>query len=180
MKLFIAPESKSALIECTLLVSVVLISIERIMDVPRVSRVLVESHLGNLFFYFGFRGRAFLSGAEREGVSISSLVSVLTFSTFNTANLFTSSDQGILFTGCTKQNSLPGQSKLPPPLLYPLELLSLQSIPFSVPQLTFRRLSSRDSPSQDDWPLHTDSTLTEVKSAFSGLHLCPWVFLLMV
>ena len=180
MKLPIALESKSVLMKCTLLVLVMLISIERIMDVPQVSRVLVESHLDNLFSYFGFRGRAFLSGAESVCVSIGSLVSVLTFSTFNTANLFTSSDQGTLFTGCTKQNPFPGQSKLPPPLLYPSEPLSLQSIPLSVPQLTFRCPSSKSSPSQDDWFLHTDSTLTEVKSMFFRLHLCPWVFLLMV
>jgi len=53
MKLPIAPESKSALMECTLLVLVVLISIGRMIDIPQVSRVLAESCLGNLFFHFG-------------------------------------------------------------------------------------------------------------------------------
>jgi len=54
MKLPIALESKSALTECTLLVSVVLISIRRIMDVSQALRVLAESCLGNLLSHFGF------------------------------------------------------------------------------------------------------------------------------
>jgi len=45
MKLPVAPESKSALTECTSLVSVVPISIGRMIDVLRVSRVLAESCL---------------------------------------------------------------------------------------------------------------------------------------
>jgi len=53
MKLPVALESKSALMECTLLVSVVLISIGRMIDIPQASRVLAESHLGSLFSYFG-------------------------------------------------------------------------------------------------------------------------------
>jgi len=44
MKLPVAPESKSALTECTSLVSVVPISIGRMIDVPQVLRVLAESH----------------------------------------------------------------------------------------------------------------------------------------
>jgi len=99
MKLPVAPESKSALTECTSLVSVVLTSIGRMIDVPRASRVLMESRLGNLFSHFGFRGCVVLSGAEeeREGASIGLLISVLTSSMSNTANLLTSSDQGALF-----------------------------------------------------------------------------------
>jgi len=54
MKLPIAPESKSALTECTSLVSVVLTSIGRMIDIPRASRVLMESHLDNLFSHFDF------------------------------------------------------------------------------------------------------------------------------
>ena len=114
MKLPVALESKSALTECTSLVSVVLISIGRTMDVSWVSRVLAESCLGSLFSHFGFWGRAFLSGV---GASIGSLVSVLVSSMFNTVNLFTNSDRGALFAGCTKQNPLPERSKSPPPLL---------------------------------------------------------------
>jgi len=93
MKLPVAPESKSALTECTSLVSMVLTSIGRMIDVPRASRVLTESRLGNLFSYFGFWGCIVLSRAEekREGVSIGSLISVLTSSTSNTANLLSAS-----------------------------------------------------------------------------------------
>ena len=54
MKLPVALKSKSTLMECTLLVSVVLISIGRTMDVLWVLRVLAESHLDSLFFHFGF------------------------------------------------------------------------------------------------------------------------------
>ena len=78
MKLPVAPESKSALMKCTLLVSVVLISIERIIDDLRASRVLAESHLGNLLFHFGLWDWATLSGVEGErvGVSIGLRISV--------------------------------------------------------------------------------------------------------
>ena len=94
MKLPIALESKSALTECTLLVSVVLTSIGRMIDVPWVSRVLTESCLGNLFSHFGFQGCVVLPRAEveREGASIGSHISILTSSTSNTTNLLTSSD----------------------------------------------------------------------------------------
>jgi len=94
MKLPVAPEPKSALTECISLVSVVLTSIGRMINVLQASRVLTESRLGNLFSYFGFRGCVVLSRAEeeREGASIGSLISVLTSSTSNTMNLLTSSD----------------------------------------------------------------------------------------
>ena len=123
MKLPIALKSKSALTECTSLVLVVLISIERMMDVPRTSRVLAESRLGNLFSHFSFQGRAFLS--RGRGASIGSQISVLTSSIFNTAKLFTNSNQGALFTSYTKQNPPLGQSKLSLPLLHPSEPSSL-------------------------------------------------------
>ena len=101
IKLLVAPESKSALTECTSLVSVVPISIGRIIDIPQASRVLVESCLDSLFSHFGLQGRAFLSRAEGRDVSIGSQISVLTTSMFNTANLFTNSDQGTLFASRT-------------------------------------------------------------------------------
>ena len=99
MKLPVALESKSALMECTSLVSVVLTSIGRMINVPRASRVLMESRLGNLFSHFGFQGCVVLSESEgeRRGASIGSRTSVLTSSTSNTANLLTSSDRGALF-----------------------------------------------------------------------------------
>ena len=113
MKLPVALESKSTLTKCTSLVSVVLISIRRIMDIPRTSRILVESRLGNLLSYFDFQGRVFLSRVEVRGAFIGSMISILISFTFNTENLFTNSNQGILFAGCTKQNPPLEQSTLP-------------------------------------------------------------------
>jgi len=131
IKLPIALESKSALTECTLLVSVVLTSIGRMIDVLRASRVLMESCLGSLFFHFGFQGYAVLSGAEGErgDVSIGLRISVLTSSTSNTVNLLTSSNQSALFTGRAKQNPPSGLNKPPLSLLHPSGPLNLQSIP---------------------------------------------------
>ena len=182
MKLPVAPESKSALTECTSLVSIMLTSIGRMIDVLRVSRVLMESRLGNLFSYFGLWGCTVLSGAEREkeGVSIGSRISVLISSTSNTANLLTSSNRGALFTSCTKQNPPLGLNKPLLPLLHPSEPLNLQSIPPFAPWLTSGCPNSKGSPLQDGWPLRTDNNLAEVKSAFSRLHLHPWVFRWMV
>jgi len=131
IELPIAPESKSALTEYTSLVSVVLTSIGRIIDVPRASRVLTESCLSNLFSHFGFWGCVVLSGVEeeREGAFIGSLISVLTSSTSNTANLLTSSDRGALFASRAKQNPPLGLSKLLLLLLHPSGPLNLQSVP---------------------------------------------------
>jgi len=67
MKLSIALESKSVLTEYISLVSVVLTSIGRMINVPRASRVLMESRLGNLFSHFGFQGCAVLSGVDVRG-----------------------------------------------------------------------------------------------------------------
>ena len=131
MKLPIAPELKSALMEYTLLVSVVLTSIGRMIDVLQASRVLTESCLGNLFSHFGFWGCAVLSGVEGErgGASIGSRISILTSSTSNTVNLLTSSDRGALFAGHAKQNPSLGLSKPLLPLLHSSGPLNLQSIP---------------------------------------------------
>ena len=182
MKLPVAPEFKSTLTECTLLVSVVLTSIGRMIDVPRALRVLTESCLGNLFSHFGFWGYAILSRVEgeRRGVSIGSQISVLTSSTSNTVNLLTSSDWGALFAGRAKQNPSLGLNKPLLSLLHSSGPLNLQSILSFAQQLTSGRSNSGGSPSQDGWPLHTDSNLAEVKSAFSRLCLCPWVFCWMV
>ena len=135
--------------------------------------MLAESRLGSLFFHFGLQGRAFLSGVERRGVSIGSWISVLTSSTFNTANLFTNSDQGALFAGHTKQNPSLGWSPLSLPLLYPSKPLNLRSILPVAPQLASGHPSGGGSPLRGDWPLCTDSTLMEVGSTSSRLHLCP-------
>ena len=82
---------------------------------------------------------------------------------------------GALFTGCTKQNPPLGLNKPLLPLLRPLEPSILQSILPFVPWLTFGRPNGGGSPSQDGWPLRTDSNLAEAKSVFSGLRLRPWV-----
>ena len=142
----------------------------------------MESRLGNLFSHFGFRGCVVLSGVEeeREGASIGSLISVLTSSTSNTANLLTSSDRGALFASRTKQNPPPGLSKPLLPLLHPSGPLNLQSVPPFALRLTSRCPNSEGSPSQDGWSLRSNSNLAEVKDAFSGLHQRPWVFLWIV
>ena len=174
MKLPVALESKSTLTECTSLVSVVLTSIGRIINILRASRVLMESRLGNLFSHFGFRGCVVLSGVEgrRRGVSIGSQISVLTFSMSNTANLLTSSNPGALFAGHAKQNPPLGLNKPLLPLLHPLGPLNVRSIPPFALRLTSGRPNGGGSPSQDGWPLRTNSNLAEVKSAFSRLCLC--------
>ena len=149
---------------------------------PRASRVLTESRLGNLFSHFGLQGCTVLSGAEGErgGVSIGSQISVLTFSTSNTVNLLTSSNRGALFAGHAKKNPSLGLNKPLLPLLHPLEPLNLQSIPPFAPRLTSGHPNGGGSPSQNGWPLRTNSNLTEVKSVFSGLRLHLWVFRQMV
>ena len=99
---------------------------------------------------------------------------------FNTANLLTSSNRGTLFAGRAKQNPPLGLNNPLLPLLHPLEPSNLQSIPSFVPRLTSGRPNSGGSPSQDGWPLCTDSNLVEAKSVFSRLRLRPWVLRQMV
>jgi len=95
-------------------------------------------------------------------------------------NLLTSSNWGALFASRAKQNPPLGLNKPLLPLLHPLELLNLQSIPPFASQLTSGHPNGGGSPSQDGWPLRTNSNLTEVKSVFSGLRLHPSVFCWMV
>ena len=160
------------------------------INILRASRMLMESHLGSLFSHFGFRGCAVLSGAEgeREGASIGSRISVLTSFTSNIVNLLTSSNWGALFAGRAKQNPPPGLNKPPLPLLHPLGPLNLQSIPSFAPRLTSGCPNSGGSPSQDGWPLCTDSNLAEVRSVVTPLEnflrkcnmeytLYPWISL---
>ena len=149
------------------------ISIGRMIDVPQASRVLAESRLGSLFSYLGLRGRAVLTGAEGGGAFIGSQISVLTSSMFNTANLFTNSDRGALFTSRTKQNPPPGRGQLPLLLLHLSRPSNLRSILPIAPRLTSGRLSGGGSPLRGGWPLRTNSTLVEVESAPSGLRLRP-------
>ena len=143
------------------------------IDAPQALRMLAESRLGSLFSHLGLRGRAVLTRAEGGSASIGSQISVLTFSTFNTANLFTNSDRGALFAGRTKQNPPLRRGQLPLFLLHLSRPSNLQSILPIAPWLTSGRLSGGGSPLQDGWPLRTDSTLTEVESVPSGLRLHP-------
>ena len=117
--------------ECTSLVSVVLTSIGRMINIPRALRMLTESYLDSLFSHFGFQGCAVLSRVEgkRGGAFIGLWISVLTSSTSNTVNLLTSSNQSALFTGRAKQNPPSGLNKPPLSLLHPSGPLNLQSIP---------------------------------------------------
>ena len=97
MRLLVASQSRRASTECSLLVSVVLISTSRSREVLRASKALIERSLGSLFSYLGL-----WSGAEMRGIgggaSTSSLSIVLGSSTVNTVNLFTS-DRGALIAG---------------------------------------------------------------------------------
>ena len=95
-------------------------------------------------------------------MSIGSQVSVLTFSTSNTANLLTSSDRGALFAGRAKQNPPPGRSQLPLLLLHLSRPSNLRSIFSVAPRLTSGRLDSGDSPSRDGWALYIDNIPAEV------------------
>ena len=104
-------------------------------------------------------------------MSIGSRISVLTFSTSNTANLLTSSDRGALFAGRAKQNPPLGRSQLPLLLLHFSRPSNLQSILPVAPQLTSGRLDGGDSPSQDGWALRIDNIPTEVWGASS--RRCP-------
>ena len=104
MKLPVAPLSKRALTEWSLLVSVVPISTGRSKEVPRVSKVLIERSLDSLFSHLGLQSRAGYRG-RRGGASTSSLSIVLGSSIVNTVNLFTS-NQGAHITGHATQNPL--------------------------------------------------------------------------
>ena len=104
MKLPVALESRRALTEWSLLVSVVPISTSRRREVSRASKVLIAKSLGSLFSHLGLRSRAGTGGLV-DGASISSLSIVLGSSIFNTVNLFTG-DWGALISGCATQNPL--------------------------------------------------------------------------
>ena len=104
MKLPVAPQSRRALTEWSLLVSMVPISTGRRREVPRVSKALIERSLGSLFSHLGLRSGAGTGGLG-GGASVSSLSIVLGSSIVNTVNLFTS-DWGALIAGRATQNPL--------------------------------------------------------------------------
>ena len=104
MRLLVAPQSKRALTEWSLLMSVVPISTGRSKEVLCASNALIERSLGNLFSHLGLWNRAGTKGV-RGGASISSLSIVLGSSIVNIVNLFTG-DRGALIAGHATQNPL--------------------------------------------------------------------------
>jgi len=62
MRLPVALQSRKASTECSLLVSVVLISTGRSREVPRVSKALIKRSLGSLFSHLGLWSRAEMRG----------------------------------------------------------------------------------------------------------------------
>ena len=105
MKLPVTLLSKRALMEWSLLVSVVPISTGRSKEVPHASKALIERSLGSLLFHLDLQSGAGIRGV-RGGASTGSLSIVLESSIVNTVNLFTG-DWGTLIAGCTTQNPLP-------------------------------------------------------------------------
>ena len=132
MKLLVAPLSKRALMEWSLLVSVVPISTGRSKEVPCVSKALIERSLGSFLFHLGLwsivggRGR-------RGGASTSSLSIVLGSSIVNTVNLFTG-DRGALITSCSMQNPFPSGNKTLQSELHSSMPSNLQSASPTVPR----------------------------------------------
>ena len=127
-----ALQSKRALTEWSLLVSVVPISTGRSREVPRMSNTLIKRSLGSLFSHLGLWSRAGTRGV-RGSVSISSLSIVLGSSIVNTVNLFTS-DRGALIAGRPTQNPLLLEGKF---LLLGLHL-SMPTDPPSAPPIAPR------------------------------------------
>ena len=105
MKLPVAPLSKRALMEWSLLVSVVLISTGRSKEVPHASKALIEKSLGSLLSHLSLQSGAGGRG-RRGGASTSSLSIVLGSSMVNTVNLFTG-NRGAHIASCATQNPLP-------------------------------------------------------------------------
>ena len=97
MRLPVALQSRRASTECSLLVSVVLISTGRSREVPRMSKVLIKRSLGSLFSHLGLQ-----NGAKTRGIGDSTSTSLLSIvlgsSIVNTVSLFTS-DRGALIAG---------------------------------------------------------------------------------
>ena len=131
MRLPVAPQSRRASTEYSLLVSIVLISTGRSRKVPRVSKVLIERSLGSLFSHLGLQSRA-ETRRIGGGASTSSLSIVLGSSIVNTVNLFTG-DWGTLITGRATQNPLPPGDKTLLLELYLSMPIDLQSIPPAAP-----------------------------------------------
>ena len=120
MRLPVAPESRRASTEWSLLMSVVPISTGKSREVPRASRALIKKSLGSLLSHLGLRSGAETRGT-RDSASTSSLSIVLGSSIVNTVNLF-ASDRGALIASHTMQNPFPPRDKT---LLLELHLSTL-------------------------------------------------------
>jgi len=133
MKLLVAPESRRALTEWSLLVSVVPISTGRRREVPHASKALIAKSLDSLFSHLGLQSGV-ETGGLGDGVSISSLSIVLGSSIVNTVNLFTG-DQGALITGRATQNPPlpPGDKTLQLELHFSMPA-NLQTASFTAPR----------------------------------------------
>ena len=128
MRLPVAPQSKRALTEWSLLMSVVPISTSRSKKVLRASNVLIKRSLGSLFSYLGLQSRARTRGMKGS-TSISSLSIILGSSIVNTVNLFTG-DWSALIASHPMQNPLLLKSKF---LLLGLHLSMLTDPPSAPP-----------------------------------------------
>ena len=131
MRLPVALQSRKALMECSSLVSVVLISTGRSREAPRVSKALIERSLDSLFSHLGLQSEAETRGIGGS-VSTSLLSIVLGSSIVNTVNLFTS-DQGALITSHAMQNPLPSENKTLSSELHPSTPTDLQLTPPAAP-----------------------------------------------
>ena len=116
--------------ECSSLISVVLISTSRSREVPHMSKALIERSLDSLFSHLGLQSRAETRGIG-GGASTSSLSIVLGSSIVNTVNLFTS-DRGTLIASHAMQNPLPPGGKTLLLELHLSMLTDLQSTPPTV------------------------------------------------
>jgi len=132
MKLPVALQSRRALTEWSLLVSIVLIFTGRSKKVPHISKTLIERSLGSLFSHLGLWSRAGTKGVGGSA-STSSLSIVLVSSIVNTVNLFTG-DWGTLIASYAMQNSPLLGGKTPLVELYLLMPTNLQSTPPTVPR----------------------------------------------
>ena len=132
MKLPVALQSRRALTEWSLLVSVVPISTSRSKEVPRMSKMLIEKSLDSLFSHLGLQSGAAARGL-RGCASTSSLSIVLGSSIVNIVNLFTG-DRGALIASCVMQNPLLLGDQTPLTELHLSMPTNLQSTPSIAPK----------------------------------------------
>ena len=165
MRLPVAPQSRRASTEYSLLMSIVSISTGRSKEVPYASKALIERSLGSLFSHLGLQ-----SGAETRGIgdgtSTSSLSIVLGSSIVNTVNLFTG-DKGTLITGHAMQNPLPPGDKTLQSELHLSTPTDLQSTPPATLWWVDGCPCSGDNPGLHSLHLCIGSILAEARTLLS-------------